>query len=71
MTRHARVAMSAELYERVLALAGGSRLKARLMFESALERIVRDEERRARAAARAGEAHMRNPRRRWGLTWAP
>lgn len=55
-----------ELYERVLAQAGGLHVKARMLFEHALLQLIRAERERIESAHRA---EVSRQRRRFGWVW--
>lgn len=69
MKDRARVLVSHELHAKCFELAGGSRVRARMLFEQAVERAISTETRRRSALARAGNSNLLNPRRRYGMVW--
>lgn len=56
----------ADLHDRLLAAAGGSRLVARLLLEQAIERTIAAEDHRRGARHRA---EVSRHRRRFGWAW--
>lgn len=64
-----RIAVSEQLYERLLEVAGGSKLRARMLFERAAHEAMQAECARRAAQARAGNSRLMNPRRRFGMVW--
>ena len=69
MTGLTRLSISEQLYARCLALAGGSKLTARLLFERACLEAVHAEQSRLAAQTRAAHSRLLDPRRRHGLVW--
>jgi len=64
--RRVPIALSERLYERVMSVAGGTQVAARLVLEDALERAMRAELESMDARQRA---EVSRQRRRFGWTW--